>query len=336
MGKKAGKRDRSVRLADVAQLAKLSTATVSRYLNDPDLLKPDTADRIRMAIEETGYIRNALAGSLASQRSHLVALLIPHISSTLFAATIEEMIAEFASASVVVMVGVTQLDREREVDLYHAALSRQADAIITTGSIPQNLRNILKSSRTTTVEIWDLPEDCIGFAVGFDHFKVGQAIARFAHARGYERPHIIYADGPRASKRRKGFLTAWSELSDQSLTESEVKAPSQFGDARRCFAQLRRIAPQPDIVICSSDSLAQGMIVEAQSAGMNVPEDLAVVGFGNDPITGDMRPTITSVDIDGAQIAREVVKILNPKNPRRSGEERLIDVGFRIIARESA
>jgi LacI family gluconate utilization system Gnt-I transcriptional repressor len=80
------------------------------------------------------------------------------------------------------------------------------------------------------------------------------------------------------------------------------------------------------VVVCGSDWIAQGLIVEAQAAGIRVPDQLAVTGFGNLRMAGDMRPTITSVDIDGARIARA------------AGEkvETRIDVGFRVIARESA
>ena len=75
--------------------------------------------------------------------------------------------------------------------------------------------------------------------------------------------------------------------------------------------------------------------VEAQAAGVRVPDQLAVTGFGNLRMAGDMRPTITSVDIDGARIAREVLRVLRARATRTPVETR-IDVGFRVIARESA
>jgi LacI family transcriptional regulator, gluconate utilization system Gnt-I transcriptional repressor len=89
------------------------------------------------------------------------------------------------------------------------------------------------------------------------------------------------------------------------------------------------------VVVCGSDWIAQGLIVEAQAAGIRVPDRLAVTGFGNLRLAGDMRPTITSVDVDGARIAREVMRVLRA---RATGQtiERHVDVGFRVIARESA
>jgi LacI family gluconate utilization system Gnt-I transcriptional repressor len=78
------------------------------------------------------------------------------------------------------------------------------------------------------------------------------------------------------------------------------------------------------------------LIVEAQAAGLRVPEDLAIVGFGNHSVAGEMRPTITSVDVDGARIGREAVAVLKRRAAGEKIENRSIDVGFRIIARESA
>ena len=90
------------------------------------------------------------------------------------------------------------------------------------------------------------------------------------------------------------------------------------------------------MVVCGSDYLAQGLIVEAQAAGLKVPEDLAVIGFGNSSIAGEMRPTITTIDIDGARIAREVLAAIRAHSAGEELPRRAIDVGFRLIARESA
>jgi LacI family gluconate utilization system Gnt-I transcriptional repressor len=94
--------------------------------------------------------------------------------------------------------------------------------------------------------------------------------------------------------------------------------------------------PKPDVIVCGSDLLAQGLIVEAYAAGKRVPQDVAVIGFGNLSIAGEMRPTITSVDLDGARIGREAVAVLRRRAAGEKITNRVIDVGFRLIARESA
>ena len=88
-------------------------------------------------------------------------------------------------------------------------------------------------------------------------------------------------------------------------------------------------------MICGTDVLAQGVLVEAMSAGVRVPDQVAVVGFGNLAIAAAMRPTITTVDIDGARIGREAVDVLRCRaraNRSSSANRRRL----RLIARDSA
>ncbi len=323
-------------LDDVATRAGVSSATVSRYLNHPGVVAASTAERIQRAIAETGYIPNLLAGGLASNRSRLVAVLIPHLTNSIFNDTIEAMSNELSAAGTNVMLGLTGMDDARTDELLRAAISRRADAIISTGVITDSIADLVKRSSTLFIQVWELPEDPIGIAVGFSHKDAGRDVARFLITRGYRRPHIITATGSRARMRRDGFVAEWQALGGESVSEGSVDIPSRFGHARRAFADIRRIKPAPDVVVCGSDYLAQGLIVEAQAVGMRVPDDIAVVGFGNSSLAGEMRPTITTVDIDGARIAREAIAAIRRHGEGQPIQERCIDVGFRLIARESA
>jgi LacI family gluconate utilization system Gnt-I transcriptional repressor len=102
------------------------------------------------------------------------------------------------------------------------------------------------------------------------------------------------------------------------------------------WRQVSQLPSPPDVIVCGSDVLAQGVIIEARAAGMHVPDQLAVVGFGNIAIAGDMRPSITTVDVDGARIGREAVAVLRRRANGERIAQKVIDVGFRLIARESA
>ena len=323
------------KLDDVAREARVSTATVSRYVNNPEVVAKPTAERIRAAIEKTGYIPNALAGELASNRSKMVAVLIPHLENSLFADMIERMVGELTSSGNNVMLCLTAASPGRTRDLVRAALARRVDAIISTGPVEAELATLVVRSRALLVEVWELSDDPPGVSIGFSHADAGRDIARFLVSRGYRRPHLVTADSPRAQARRNGFLAEWAELGFEAPTEAKVDVPTRFGHARRVFSDLRRMDAMPDIVICGSDHLAQGVIVEAQAAGMRVPDDLGVIGFGNNQIAGEMRPTITSVDVDGGRIAREVIAAISRHQHQETFKPYAVDVGFRLIARES-
>ena len=326
----------NITLEDVASAAGVSTATVSRYFNSPDVVAPATAERIKVAVDALGYIPNLLAGGLASNRSRLVAVLIPQLAGSIFIDIIEAMVGELSASGYVALLGMTGLPHERTGELVHAALARRVEAIVITSAVDDATRALLRRSGTTVIEVWDLPDNPVDVAIGFSHEAIGRDLARFVRNRGYARPHLIHAGGARAQMRHHGFVAEWGASGGEAPGKTEVAMPGRYGDAPALFAQLSRAASKPDVVVCGSDLLAQGMVVEALRAGQRVPDDLAVIGFGNTQLSGDMQPAITTVDIDGARIAREAVGILRRRAEGEPITERRIDVGFRLIARDTA
>lgn len=332
-----GQRPPIPKLEDVAQRAGVSTATVSRFYNNPSIVAPATAARIRTAIEETGYVPNLLAGSLASNRSRLVAVLVPEIAQSIFNDTIDAMTAELTLDGNIVMLGITGSDNRHMPMLIETALSRQADAMILTGMVTDAAtRERLRKRAVTVIETWGIPEDPIDIAVGFSHQAVGRDIARFLHGRGYMRPLMAVVESARARQRRDAFIEEWMSEGHVAPTCVDVPLPTRFGHARLVWRHATQQAQLPDVIVCGSDLLAQGVIVEAQSAGVRVPDQVAVTGLGNMAIAGDMRPSITTVDVDGARIGREAVAVLRRRAAGERVASRVIDVGFRLIARESA
>jgi LacI family gluconate utilization system Gnt-I transcriptional repressor len=328
---------RTPRLDDVARQAEVSPATVSRFINSPERVADQTAARIRAAIEATGYLPNLNAGALASNRSRLIAVLVPDIAQSIFNDTVEAMIEELSAAGNSVMLSLTGADPDRLVTQINAALSRRADAIILTGIVAdRKIREKLRANPVTVIETWGLPDDPIDVAIGFSHQEVGMEMARFLRGRGYRQPHLVVPRSSRSEQRASGFARRWIAEGGSEPTRLEVNIPSHFGQGRLSYRALADLPQRPDVVVCGSDWIAQGLIVEAQAAGIRVPDQIAVTGFGNLRMAGDMRPTITSVDVDGARVARETLRVLQALSAGEALRDRHIDVGFRVIARESA
>lgn len=331
-------RNRPPTLEEVALRAGVSPATASRYFNQPSIVAPRTAARIRAAVTATGYVQNLLANGVASNRSRMVAVLVPEVANSIFNDTIEAMTAELDRDGNVVMLGLTHPDESRLVPLIEAALGRRAEGVILTAVLSDpRARKMLRDQRATVIETWGLPADPIDVAVGFSHDAVGRAVAKYAYERGYRRPHIVVAGTLRARQRRDGFVAAWPDRRGLARpTEVEGGSPGRFAHGRAVVRSVLDAKPRPDLVVCTSDLLAQGVIVEAMAAGLRVPDDLAVIGFGNLSIANEMRPTITTVDVDGARIGREAVNVLRRRAAGELLKGHVTDVGFEIIARESA
>jgi len=333
MNKKAGR----PRIEEVARRAGVSSATVSRFFSRRDLVSDKTAERIKKVADELGYRPNRLAGSLVTRRSRLVALLVPALTESPFNAMIEAIVDALGERGYTAMLGLTGNKYENMDKVIETALGLRVDGIIVTGVINDPAtRTALRSEDVTVVETWGLPLAPIDCAVGFSHHEMGRMTAEFIQRRGYQFPLIVTARGSRAAERRDGFVSEWAKLTAADYEEIQVDIPYGFGQARSVFRQMRSLATQPDVVICGSDALALGIIVEAGRAGLSVPDDLAVIGLGNRSIAGDMRPSITTIAIDGHRIGQEAAKLFHDRAEGKDDGQRIIDVGFQLIERESA
>lgn len=325
-------------MADVARLAGVSSSTVSRALNEPLMVKPETVDRVKAAIAKIGYTPNLLAGGLASSRSRMVALVVPTIANSIFADTVQAITDRLAQAGYQTILGLSGYDPAQERDLLQAILSRRPDGVVLAGTqhLPET-RAALLGAGVPIVEIWDMTPTPIDMLVGFSHEAVGRAVARHLVAKGYGRFGLVSADDQRAMTRHDGFL---GELKSAGTGEAPVvivPAPAKLSLGRAAFAAMLDGGHRPDVVVCSSDTIAQGVLAEAQSRGMSIPGDVAVMGFGDLSFAAATYPSLSTVRIDGAVVGQEAATALLARlEGEAHGSPSVIDVGFSIISRESA
>ncbi|HUD32374.1 MAG TPA: LacI family DNA-binding transcriptional regulator [Variovorax sp.] len=343
-----------VTLADVSRLAGVSAITVSRALNTPDLVSPETREKVRLAVAQTGYVPNLLAGGLASNRSRLVAALVPTIAGPVFLETVQALTETLAERGYQLMLGQSGYDRSREDALIDAIVGRRPDGIVLTGIMHSAAgRRRLLASGIPVVETWDLTPTPIDMLVGFSHEEVGAATAEFLHRRGYRRPAIVTGDDRRADLRRAGFEQAWRRLlraeavsgtgsasadagDSPSLPVHRVPAPTTLGAGRSALAELLDNGVAIDALACSSDVLAHGVITEAQARGLRVPDDVGVIGFGDLAFARHAHPAITTVRIDGTAIGRRAALCIVERAEGREVAPKVVDLGFSVVARDSA
>ena len=196
-----------ITLDDVSKLAGVSAITVSRALNTPERVSPKTREKVRLAVERTGYVPNLLAGGLASNRSRLVAALVPTIAGPVFLETIQALTEALAEAGYQLMLGQSGYGNSREDALIDAIVGRRPDGIVLTGIMRSaEGRRRLIASGIPVVETWDLTPTPIDMLVGFSHEKAGAAVAHYLHGKGYRRPAVVTGDDQRANLRRAGTL----------------------------------------------------------------------------------------------------------------------------------
>ncbi len=324
-------------LSDVAKLAGVSAITVSRALKTPSIVAPETLARIQDAVSRTGYVPNLMAGGLASNRSGLVAALVPTIAGSVFLDTVQALTDAFDAAGCQLMLGQSGYSGFREDALINAIVGRRPDGIVLTGIMhsPEGRKRLLASG-IPVVETWDLTPTPIDMLVGFSHEKVGRDVADFLHGKGYRRPAIVTADDYRAGLRRTGFEERMHALGLASVPVHVVPAPTTLRDGREGLAALLLQSPELDVVFCSSDVLAHGVVTEAQACGIEVPRNVAVMGFGDLAFASYIHPALTTVHIDGRAIGRQAAQFITDRIEGRDVGERVRDIGFSIVSRQSA
>ena len=323
-------------LIDVAKLAGVSAITVSRALKTPSVVAEETLARIHDAVSRTGYVPNLIAGGLASNRSGLVAALVPTIAGSVFLDTIQALTDAFDEAGFQLMLGQSGYTGIREDALINAIVGRRPDGIVLTGIMHSaEGRRRLLASGIPVVETWDLTPTPIDMLVGFSHEQVGREVADFLFAKGFRRPAMVTADDYRAGLRRAGFERRMHALGLAVMPVHVVPAPTTLRNGREGFSALLDSAAGVDVVFCSSDVLAHGVVTEAHARGLRVPDDIAVMGFGDLAFASHIHPSLSTVNIDGVAIGRQAARFIIDRIEGADIGERIRDIGFSIVERHS-
>ncbi len=310
--------------------------TVSRALRDPSLVSPAARARIDAAVHALGYIPNRAASTLASARSKLIGVLVPSLSNAVFVETLAGVQDCVGPAGYQLLIGNTGYSPARQAQLLSAYLAHAPDGFLVAGIDDSNaIREHLKASGVPLVHMFDLvPRG--EWAVGFSQRKAGHAIGAHLAARGARRPGFIAAQlDPRTMQRRAGYRRALREAGLGPGPEILTEAPSSVDLGCTLLRALLAQAPDCDAVFCCNDDLALGALFECQRLKIDVPRDLAIVGFNDLPFAAVATPSITTVATPryavGFEAARMLLRIVEGDAPRQNR----IDLGFELVVRES-
>jgi len=319
--------------------------TVSRALRSDALVSKQTRDRILTAVNQTGYVPDATARMFATGRTGFVAVLVPSLNNSNFADTVRGLSEVLDPAGVQMLLGDTEYTLSREESLIATLLQRRPEAIILTGGDhTARTRKMLAAANIPLVETWDIPKEPLGHLVGFSNREAGAAMVRYLHKRGRRR--IAFIGGAtntdtRGSERRAGYQHAVHELRlpvGRIVALGKPSASMSHG-AKALDLMLARW-PDTDAVLCVSDLSAFGVLAECQRRGIEVPNRLALAGFGDFEVARCCHPPLTTVAVDCVGIGRRAAHIvLDALEARRRGEvpapETTI-VEFHVVERETA
>ena len=293
---------------DVARLAGVSTATVSRVLNTPGQVDALTQQRVREAIEKLRYVPHGAARALRSRRSLMVGAVVPSFDYALYARTTSAMQSVLDPAGYAMVVAEHHYDLRAEVRVTGQLISHGVDAFVFVGAYHDPaLFALLESHGKPYVLTWGVDPMLRHPSIGFDNRAATFAMTQHLISLGHRRFGLLsapVAGNDRATERGAGMRAA---LAQAGLALDEKLA--QYGpiDLQAAKAMMQKIlaAPvRPTAVIATNDVFAVGGMMACRESGVRIPEDVSIAGVDNTDLGATQTPPLTSIRTPIVEIGR--------------------------------
>jgi LacI family transcriptional regulator len=297
---------KSAKLADVARVARVSTATVSRALTQPAKVKPATAARIRQAVESLDYVAHGAARALASRRTRTVGAIIPTLDHAIFANTTHALQKTLDEAGHTLLLACHEFDADAEARMTQALIERGVDGLVLLGtSHHPSVFRMIETHQLPYVLTWALDASGRHPCVGFDNRAAAIRITRYLLDLGHREFAMISgitAGNERAGERLEGVREALAAAGIALRAERVVEKPYTLQAGRDGLREVLRATPRPTAVVCGNDVLAIGALAECQAAGLAVPLQVSVTGFDDLEMAAVVTPGLTTVHFPTAEL----------------------------------
>jgi LacI family repressor for deo operon, udp, cdd, tsx, nupC, and nupG len=299
---------------DVARLAGVSTATVSRVLSNAAVVKPQTRSRVLKAINELDYALNNNAKSLRTTKTSKILVTVPNISNPFYGSVIRGVEEAAQDAGYAVLLGDTHNNAKRE-DEYGAMLHRrEADGLIFLGHrLPSSLQQMVESlgSRAPVVNGCEFSPELGVPSVHIDNRLAAEEAMQLIYEHGHIDVGIITGTlrSPLSRDRLAGVRAAAARhsLADRlHVVTGDFSVQSGLEGA----AELLAHAPALTAMFCFSDEMAMGAMAACRAAGLNCPNDVSIVGFDDIRYSEYMDVPLTTISQPMHEIGRGTVGLL--------------------------
>lgn len=292
-------------IAEIARRANVSTATVSRTINQSGPVRPATARKVWRVVAELNYYPNSHARALVSGRSRLLGLIVSDITNPFFSELIRSFESHAAQQQYDLLITSTDYETNRMTATLRRMLERKVDGVaVMTSEMDLGLISEL-SRRGVPIVFMDVGQ--MGPRMSHVSIDYGNGIHQAVnHVVGLGHKHVAFISGPldlhSARTRRQAFVEAMrlhGIVPDRRLIREGTHTAE---GGKREMSALLRLAKRPTAVVASNDWTAIGALHAIQSEGVRVPEDISLVGFDDIPLVSYTTPALTTVRMSAVDV----------------------------------
>ena len=321
----------------------ISAAAVSKALHDDPRISAKTKKAVKEAAKKLNYQPNHLASALRNGKSNLVGVIVPRTNSNFFSSVIENIEEVLNKEGYNIIITQSNESYKKECNNIDALLFTQVDGIIASMANETTKLDYYEKIKTSGIPLilFDRGENDLNVDyIGIDDYKsshvivdhlVNQGCKRIAHISGFKRTRIF-------NNRIKGYIDAIKKhnlpMDDELLIESSLT----MENGRERMLQLLSLEERPDAVYVAGDYAALGALQVLNEQQIKVPDEIALVGFGNEPFTNMVTPKISSIKQHSKEIGKLAAKtflaLVKKENLSQSLQKQILNA--QLIVRDSS
>jgi len=336
------KSNKEVTIYDVAKALNISPSTVSRGLKDHPHIRKETKKNIIAVAKEMGYQQNKFASNLRQKHTNTIGVVVPKLNSYFMATVIAGVEKITSQNGYGLIISQSQESWKKEISCISTLFNSRVDGLLV--SLAFDTKNLdhfnILLNKDIPVVFFDRVADCNGcMSIVIDNYKAGYEATSHLIEQGCNR--IVHIGGNLMrnvySDRFRGYKQALAdngiEFDQHLVIISDMNGQAGTDAAKK----ILKMVPRPDGIFTSNDSTAVSAIVELERAGVNIPDDIAVVGFNNEPISKVIKPNLTTIDYPAREIGEiSATSLINKLKNSQSANFSTIILKHKLISRQSS
>lgn len=311
---RASARPGTVTLEDVARVAGVSTASVSRMMREPASVSAKMRAKIDEAITTLGWVPHAAARALATNKTRTIGAVFPTLDNEHFSRATQVIQEELERLDYTLLLACSQYDPQRELRQTRKMLERGVDALVLVGDEHDPaLYPLLEQRQIPFVSTFTWREGGNPYCIGSDNQQAFYDATRYLVELGHRRFGMlgqVAQHNDRAAARLRGVKSALEEEGLAIRPTHYLEGFWSVAEGRKLFRQLVATEPKPTAVICGNGSFAMGALLEALSMGIRVPDDITLFGFDDFELMKELPVPLSTIHIPSEEIGRKATQYL--------------------------